>query len=101
MNARQKKNYKKSPETLIKAVLSLQKKLEDNEERFLEEPLKVEVETINGTIVPRANPFVQEYRAMVRDFAAALKAYKDITGEKDTPEVSSLDSLRSRLKVAK
>ena len=101
MNARQKKNYKKSPETLMKAVLSLQKKLEDNEERFLEEPLHVEVETGNGNIVPRANPFVQEYRAMIRDFAAALKAYKDITGEKDTPEVSSLDSLRSRLKVAK
>ena len=101
MNARQKENYKKSPETLIRAILSLQKKLEDNEAQFLEEPLRVMVETGEGNLVPRANPFVQEYRAMVRDFATALKAYKDITGEKDTPEVSSLDSLRSRLKVAK
>ena len=38
---------------------------------------------------------------MVRDFAAALKAYKDITDEKDTPEINSLEAIRSRFKVAK
>ena len=101
MNARQKKNYKKSPDTLIRAILSLQKKLEDNEAQFLEEPLRVMVETGEGNLVPRANPFVQEYRAMIRDFSAAVKAYKDITGDKDESEVSSLDSIRACLKVAK
>ena len=101
MNARQKEKYKKSPETLMKAILSMQKKLEDNEKRFLDEPLRVWVENSNGTEVPKPNPFVQEYRAMIRDFAAALKAYKDITGEQESAQVSSLESLRSRFKVAK
>ena len=101
MNARQKDKYKKSPETLMKAILSLQKKLEDNEARFLQEPLRLWVENANGIDVPKPNPFVQEYRAMIRDFSAALKAYKEITGEKDEPEISSLENIRSRFKVAK
>lgn len=102
MNARQKSKYKKSPDTLLKTILSMQKKLEDNEQLFLEAPLSVEVEMGDGRWVIRANPDVQEYRAMVRDFAAALKAYKDIVGEKNTPaEISSLDSIRSKFKVAK
>ena len=85
----------------MRAILSMQKKLEDNEKRIQEEPLRVWVENANGIDVPKPNPFVQEYRALVRDFSAALKAYKEITGEKDTAEVSSLDSIRSRFKVAK
>ena len=101
MNQRQKDKYKKSPETLMKAILSLQKKLEDNEERYLKEPLRVWVENSNGVEVPKPNPFVQEYRAMIRDFAAAVKAYKDITGEQESAQVSSLDNLRSRFRVAK
>ena len=101
MNQRQKNKYEKSPETLMMTILSLQKKLEDNEERFLREPLMVWVETGDGRDVPRANPFVQEYRAMIRDFAAAIKAYKEITGEKDSAQVSSLESIRSKFKVAK
>ena len=101
MNARQKDKYKKSPDTLMKAILSMQKKLEENEQDFIKAPLDVEVELGDGRWVPRPNPFVQEYRALVRDFSAALKAYKEITGEKDTAEVSSLDSIRSRFKVAK
>lgn len=101
MNARQKKKYEQSPETLMKAILSLQQKLEDNVEQFREEPLRVMVEVGDGREVPRANPFVQEYRAMVRDYAAALKSYKEITGTKETPELSSLEAIRAKIKVAK
>ena len=101
MNAKQEKEYKKSPDTLIKAILSLQKKLKENEEQFHDEPLMVWVRMNDGRDVPRANPFTQEYRAMVRDFAAALKAYKDIIGEQEEAEVNSLDNIRSRFRVAK
>ena len=101
MNQRQKTKYEKSPDTLMKAILSMQKKLEDNEKRFLEEPLRVWVENANGIDVPKPNPFVQEYRALVRDFSAAIKAYKEITAETENAEVSSLDSIRARFKVAK
>ena len=101
MNQRQKNKYEKSPETLMMTILSLQQKLEDNEERFLREPLMVWVENANGIDVPKPNPFVQEYRALVRDFSAAIKAYKEITAETENAEVSSLDSIRARFKVAK
>lgn len=101
MNARQETKYKKSPETLQKAILSMQEKLIKNEKDFIAEPLMIEVEMGDGRYVPRPNPFVQEYRAMVRDFAAAIKAYKDITGDKGTAQVSSLESIRSKFKVAK
>jgi hypothetical protein len=101
MNARQEKKYKQSPETLMKAILSMQEKLIKNEKGFLEAPLMVEVEMGDGRCVPRPNPFVQEYRAMVRDFSAALKVYKDITGDQGTVEASSLESIRNRFKVAK
>lgn len=101
MNARQEKKYKQSPETLIKAILSMQEKLIKNEKDFIEAPLMIEVEMGDGRWVPRPNPFVQEYRAMVRDFSAAIKAYKEITGEKDSAQVSSLESIRSKFKVAK
>lgn len=85
----------------MKAILSLQKKLADNEELFLAAPLSIEVQMNDGRCVPRSNPDVQEYRAMIRDFAAAIKAYKEITGEKDSAQVSSLESIRSKFKVAK
>ena len=101
MNQRQKNKYEKSPETLMMTILSMQEKLIKNEKDFLEAPLMVEVEMGDGRWVPRPNPLVQEYRAMVRDFAAAIKAYKEITGEKDSAQVSSLESIRSKFKVAK
>ena len=101
MNARQEKKYKQSPETLIKAILSMQEKLIKNEKDFISAPLMIDVEMGDGRWVPRANPFVQEYRALVRDFSAALKIYREITAETESAEVSSLDSIRSILKVAK
>lgn len=101
MNQRQKTKYEKSPETLMKAILSLQKKLEDNAEQFQEEPLRIWVENANGIDVPKPNPFVKEYRATVRDFAAAIKAYKEITGDKGSAQISSLENIRSKFKVAK
>lgn len=101
MNARQEKKYRKSPETLMKAILSMQEKLEKGEKEFISAPLMIDVEMGDGRWVPRPNPFVQEYRALVRDFSAALKIYREITAETESAEVSSLDSIRSILKVAK
>lgn len=85
----------------MNAILSMREKLIKNEKDFIDAPLMVEVEMGDGRWVPRPNPLVQEYRAMVRDFAAAIKAYKEITGEKDSAQVSSLESIRSKFKVAK
>lgn len=86
----------------MKAILSMKKKLEANEKRFKDEPLMLWVEMGDGHVVPRANPFVQEYRALIRDFSAALKVYEEITASPGAPaEVTSLEELRARFKVAK
>jgi hypothetical protein len=101
MNARQQKQYKDSPEILKKSILSMRKKIIDSEEQFLAAPLTIEAEMGDGRYVTRANPVVQEYRALIRDFSAALKAYKDITGDQNSAEVNSLDDLRAKFRVAK
>ena len=100
MNARQLKKFKEAPETLKKSILTMQRKIQDSEEE-IREALTIEAEMGDGRYVTRANPALQEYRALVRDFASALRAYKEITGEKETAEVNRLESLRSRFKVAK
>ena len=96
-----KKTINDAPETLKTAILALQTKLQENEEEFTDAPLSIEVRMGDGRYVERANPVVQEYRAMVRDYASALKAYKELTGDEQPTEISSLEDIRSRFKVAK
>ena len=93
--------YKKAPETLQKAIVSMQRKINKNRTEFQKAPLTIEVELGDGRTIVRANPFVQEYRALVKDFASTMKIYKDITGSKGEKEASQLDDIRSRFKVAK
>ena len=93
--------YKKTPDTLQKAIVSMQRKITKNRVEFVNAPLTIEVEMGDGRTIERANPFVQEYRALVKDFATAIKAYKEITGEAGEKEQSQLDSIRSKFRVAK
>ena len=93
--------YKKASETLQKAILSMQRKITKNKTDFLNAPLTIEAEMGDGRTIERANPFVQEYRALVRDYASAMRAYKDITGTKGGSETSQLDDIRAKFKVAK
>lgn len=93
-------SFQKSPETLKKAIVAMKRKIDKNKSEFLAASLTVEVELGDGRIVERANPLVQEYRALVRDYATALKAYKDITDGKIREEAGQLGSLRSRFKVS-
>lgn len=94
-----KKTYNDAPETLLAAILSMQEKIIENEDRFKEEELAQDVEMGDGRIVCRTNPFVQEYRALVKDFSQALKAYREIAGDAQHDESDSLADMRSRLKV--
>lgn len=80
----------------------MQRKLTKHKSEFLSAPLSIEVEMGDGRIVDRANPIVQEYRALVRDFAAALRSYKELTDQQDQSEDSNkLEDIRSRFRVAK
>lgn len=86
--------------TLSNAVLAMQKKIEKHTPELSSMPLTQEVVVNTGETVIRANPAIQEFRALVRDYTTALKALRDIVGEKNESEDgSSLDSLRKKFKV--
>ena len=93
-------SFQKTPETLKKAILSMQRKITKNKKDFQDAPLTVEVELGDGRIVTRANPIVQEYRALVREYSQALKAYKEITDGKIQEDTDQLTVLRSRFRVS-
>ena len=95
------KTIDEAPETLRTAILTLQDKIQDNEAEFRSAPLTIEVRMGDGRYVDRVNPLVQEYRAMVRDFSAACKAYKEIMNGSESSNIKNLDDIRARFKVAK
>ena len=85
---------------LADAVIGMQKKIEQHLPELKGMPLSIEVTVGTGETVPRANPAIQEFRALVRDYSAALKNLRDIIGEGGiSEEESSLDSLKSKIKV--
>lgn len=86
--------------TLANTVLTLQAKIEQQTPTYKTEPLTIEVTLGSGETVKRSNPFVQEYRATVRDYATALNNLQDVLNIKGTAsEGSPIEALRSRFKV--
>lgn len=58
--------------------------------------------TTQGEEVWKANPKIQEARALFRDYTAIVKAQRDIFESNVAPaDVSQLSDLRERFKVAK
>ncbi len=94
------KQYKKQTVTLAKAVLAMQDKIEQQIPIYKEMPLAQEVTVGTGETMLRQNPAVQEFRATVRDYAAALKNLQDIVENNQSQEQkTSLTNFRARLKV--
>lgn len=73
--------------TLAKAVQAMEEKLEQQAPIYKDAPLAQSVTVGTGETVVRANPFVQEYRALIRDYTQALKTLQEIVrreeGRKD------------------
>lgn len=89
-------------ETLTKAVTAMQAKIEQQIPVYEDEPLSQQVKVGTGETIIRANPTVQEFRATVRDYAAALNNLKMLLAEnQESKGITSLDDMRSRIKVAK
>ncbi len=93
------KTYKDTPETLLEAILAMQTKLTDLREEFESAELTYDAEMGDGRVITRANPFVQEYRALVKDFSVALKTYKELTNAEDDTGTTQLADLRAKFKV--
>lgn len=89
-------------ETMVQVVLSLQKQLEDNYDNYLSQPLSISVTVGTGETINRANPFVQEYRALFKDYLAAIKQLKEIIDDVSVvEELDALSSVKERFKIAK
>lgn len=98
-----KPNIRPQVETLARAVLTLQKKIEGEIDGYKEMPLAQVLTTTQGEKALKANPAVQEFRATVRDYATALNSLNSILEKTEdaTSTASSLGALRGQFKVAK
>ena len=86
--------------TLANAVLTMQEKIEQQIPNYKKADLAQKVIVGTGEEMLRQNPLVQEFRATVRDYAAALNNLEEILeNKKAEPEVTPLDSLRNRFGV--
>ena len=87
---------KEETETLARAVGALKDKIEQQIPTYKKMTLATPAKTTQGDIVLKNNPAMQEFRGIVRDYAAALKYLSEIIGDQnDEPKVSELDELRS------
>lgn len=87
--------------TLEKAIVAMQEKIEEQIPVFKAQPLSQVVTVGTGQEMVRQNPAVAEFRALVKDYAQAIRTYKELS-DGETAEVTSLSDLRSTLfKVAK
>jgi len=88
--------------TLANAVLAMQNKIDQQIPVYEKMPLAQQVTVGTGEKMLRANPAVQEFRATVRDYSQALSNLRAVIDNNSTPaETSSLESIRSKFKVAK
>ena len=69
--------------------------------RIPDEPLVIEYDNGGGQSGIRENPFYPAYEKLLTSYSKTLSAVKSMAGNDDAAEVSNLDSLRSRFKVAK
>lgn len=105
MKLRQMLNTYSSPiktqvETLCDVIEVLEQKLQENYDEYVNAPLSIEVKKQDGEVTYRANPFVQEYRAMLRDYGQALSKFNELTRNKmNREDVGNLDDLRDKFKI--
>lgn len=98
-----KASKEKQLHTLENAILAMREKIEEQIPNFKEQPLSQEVTVGTGESMLRQNPNVSEFRALVKDYGNALKAYHELSEimGAETEEANSLDSIRAMFKVAK
>ena len=81
---------------------TMRRKVEELIPIFEAAPAAQEVTNCQGDKVLKQNPEIQEIRALFKDYCAVVKVQKEILGTKTTPaEVTSINALRQKLKIAK
>lgn len=89
-------------ETMVKTIFALQKKLEENYDEYLTQPISLNVTVGTGETVSRANQFVIEYRNIYKDYCRSLKELKELIDEVSIEEeLNALSSIKERFKLVK
>lgn len=87
-------------ETLTNAVLAMQAKINQQIPVYEQMPLAQTVKVGTGEVMLRQNPATQEFRATVRDYAAALNNLQDILENNKTETSSgSLKELQEKFRL--
>lgn len=88
--------------TLAEAVLAMQEKIVQQIPVYGQMPLAQQVTVGTGNTMLRQNPATQEFRATVRDYAAALKNLQEIIGNNQKiEEPATLEALRNKFKMVR
>jgi hypothetical protein len=91
----------KDIDVLKKQLRLMADRLIEEGKRIPDEPLVIEYDNGGGQSGIRENPFYPAYEKLLTSYSKTLAAVKSMAGSDDAAEVSNLDSLRSRFKVAK
>lgn len=95
-------DIKQQAVTLANAVLTMQKKIEQQIPIYEQMPLAQQVKVGTGETMLRANPATQEFRATVRDYAQALNSLQAILDNREvTPnnDIPTVEEMRKRFKI--
>lgn len=90
----------KQDEALKKIEQAMRSWIDDNLERYKNEPAAFEATNTQGEKVNKANPATQEIRAAFKDYCYVVKTMRDLAGEEEV-EIDSIDDMRKKFKVAK
>ena len=94
------KDLKSQAVTLANAVLAMQSKIDQQIPIYEQMPLAQQVTVGTGERMLRQNPAVQEFRATVRDYAAALNNLQSIIEQHRVEKgTGSLKELQERFKL--
>lgn len=81
---------------------ALRKKVKAVFPTFEEMPVAQAVTNTQGEQVLKANPAMAEIRAVMRDYVSIVKTQWDMIGDQPKQaEISQIDAIRERLKIAK
>ena len=96
------KDLSEQIEELAKIEQAMREKVEEQIPIFQGMDVAQIVTSTQGEQVIKANPAMQEMRALFRDYATIVKMQKEIMGgQTEQADVTSLESMRARFKVAK
>lgn len=91
----------KDIDVLKKQLRLIADRLIQEGEKIPDEPLVVEYDNGGGQSGIRENPFYPAYEKLLMSYSKTLKAAQELKGGQNDAELSSLESIRNRFKVAK